>query len=144
MWHQANKHIKIKGENDVEMTLSETSKDVVAHQRLDESGIETRIEISSLPEMAQAQRLLDRIRSRDFYVKLYTLDRKSDNFPDTLRKKDNMPKDKWAILEDFTLLLDAGGRLTKDDFTVIGTKITTGMTGKKMCIAQKTYIPSVE
>ena len=138
MWCLANKHIKIKGENDAELVLSETYKDVVAHQRLDESGIETRIEISIDPEMAPAQRLLNRILTRDFYIKIITLDLKSE-CPDQLRDKD-----KWAILYDFTSLLEEKeGKLKKDDLTVIRTKITTGMTGKKVCIGHHLPVKNV-
>jgi bacterioferritin (cytochrome b1) len=124
MWSLSSQYIKMKGENGAELALSETYKDVVAHQKLDESGIATRIADSTQEEMRPARELLDRIWTRDFYPKLITINR--GNWADKL-----------SVLADLTAMLEEDVEkdgLKSEDLTVMSTKITTGMTGTKVGI----------
>ena len=56
------------------MTLSESVDDVVAHERLYDANVNSRIEDSEDPELEPARELLDRIERRDLYDAIHTVD----------------------------------------------------------------------
>merc|ERR1719264_624958 len=97
--------LKLRLRDGTELPLAETSKNVEAHMRLDESSLMTRIEDSTLDGMKPAQELLNRIWSREFYKKLLTLDisKTSTTCPAALRETDAN-----VVLQDFLSMSDVG------------------------------------
>ena len=56
------------------MSLSESVDDVVAHERLYDANVNSRIEDSEDAALEPARELLDRIERRDLYVAIHTVD----------------------------------------------------------------------
>ncbi len=128
MWSLAAPYLTVRGRSGSRLGLHEASNDVAAFQRLNEAAIEAKIEDSEEEELEPARRLLRRIWSRDFYSKLYCLDKTDSKCPEHLK---NINKN--GVLNDLLSVMDEAGGLgglVADDFTVMETKITTGMTGK--------------
>lgn len=120
--------LKLRLRDGTELPLAETSKNVEAHMRLDESSLMTRIEDSILDGMKPAQELLRRIWSRSLYHKLITLDisKESTSCPASLRETDAN-----VVLQDFLSMSDVGDNM-KADFTAFRIVISTGMTGQQV------------
>jgi hypothetical protein len=128
----------------------------VAHEKIYDSNINSRIEDSEDPAVAPAKELLDRIDRRDFYEAVYSVD-VTKNGPESVRgltAKQILEEVKefvWEEEEDEMMMVDDGwnavrqrareDRLSKDDLTTFTKKITTGMTtnkvdhGKKMSLS---------
>ena len=56
------------------MSLSESVNDVMAHERLYDAKVNSRIEDSEDPALEPARDLLDRIERRDLYDAIHTVD----------------------------------------------------------------------
>ena len=56
------------------MSLSESVDDVMAHERLYDANVNSRIEDSEDAALEPARELLDRIERRDLYVAIHTVD----------------------------------------------------------------------
>lgn len=128
----------------------------MAHEKIYDSNINSRIEDSEDPAVAPAKELLDRIDRRDFYEAVYSVD-VTKNGPESVRgltAKQILEEVKefvWEEEEDEMMMVDDGwnavrqrareDRLSKDDLTTFTKKITTGMTtnkvdhGKKMSLS---------
>ena len=63
----------MRGKDENLLTLSESVNDVVAHERLYDANVNSRIEDSESPALERARQLLDRIERRDLYVALHTV-----------------------------------------------------------------------
>jgi hypothetical protein len=119
----------------------------VAHEKIYDSNINSRIEDSEDPAVAPAKELLDRIDRRDFYEAVYSVD-VTKNGPESVRgltAKQILEEVKefvWEEEEDEMMMVDDGwnavrqrareDRLSKDDLTTFTKKITTGMTTNKV------------
>lgn len=119
----------------------------MAHEKIYDSNINSRIEDSEDPAVAPAKELLDRIDRRDFYEAVYSVD-VTKNGPESVRgltAKQILEEVKefvWEEEEDEMMMVDDGwnavrqrareDRLSKDDLTTFTKKITTGMTTNKV------------
>ena len=132
--------LKIRLRDGTELPLTEAYQNVEAHMKLDEDSLMTRIEDSTLDGLKPAQEILQRIWSRSFYHKLITLDisETSTTCPAALRETDEN-----VVLQDFLSKSDVGENM-KADFTAFRTRITTGMTGKKVMTSCRQYTKARE
>ena len=73
-WLVADKHIKVRGKGGNLLTLSESVDDVVAHERLYDANVNSRIEDSEDSALEPARELLDRIERRDLYDAIHSVD----------------------------------------------------------------------
>ena len=73
-WLIADKHMKVRGTGGRLLSLSESVNDVMAHERLYDAKVNSRIEDSEDPALEPARDLLDRIERRDLYDAIHTVD----------------------------------------------------------------------
>ena len=104
--------------------------------RLDESGLLTRIEDSTLDGIKPAHEILQRIWSRSLYHKLITVDisKTSTSCPAELRETDDN-----EVLQHFMSTSNVSEEI-KAYFSAFKTTIVTGMTGQKVI---RIYSPHV-
>ena len=73
-WLIADKHMKVRGTGGRLLSLSESVNDVMAHERLYDANVNSRIEDSEDPALEPARELLDRIERRDLYGAIHSID----------------------------------------------------------------------
>ena len=128
----------MRGKDGNLLSLSESVDDVVAHERLYDANVNSRIEDSEDAKLEPARELLDRIERRDLYVAIHTVDVAKNTGAVPVR---GMTADQVMVEVRSFVPCQNGNidtvddrRLSKEDITTFTKKITTGMTKNKVTI----------
>lgn len=123
-WLLADKYIKVKGTNGKELCLSEACQDIIAHEKLTDGLVFYKILYSESEEqdVKEAQNILKRILSRDFYKSVATIRVPKGSLMRGVNTRE--------ILQDIQqhLVADQGGESLKpQELVVLKRRVTMGM-----------------